>query len=148
VTASARALRAAPVLALLALGFAIQARYLESYPQPVLFGDPGAYYVVGQKFQQAAARIGGGEALRSIFESVRGLLYFAGVGSVYAVIDALRPRDIEHFRLVLAGFNTLSMLGCFFLGRRLAGAYAGGLLALAMASVYPPFSVQTGRIFP
>jgi 4-amino-4-deoxy-L-arabinose transferase-like glycosyltransferase len=135
-------------LALLAFGFALQARYLESYPQPVLFGDPGAYYVVGQKFQQAAARIVEGEALASVFDSVRGLLYFAGVGSVYAAIDALRPKDIEHFRLVLAGFNTLSMLGCFFLGRRLAGAYAGGLLALAMASVYPPFSVQTGRIFP
>lgn len=147
-TASKRALRTAPVLALLAFGFALQARYLESYPQPVLFGDPGAYYVVGQKFQQAAARLVEGEALASVFDSVRGLLYFAGVGSVYAVIDALRPKDIEQLRLVLAGFNTLSMLGCFFLGRRLAGAYAGGLLALAMASVYPPFSVQTGRIFP
>ena len=147
-TASVSALRAAPVLALLAFGFALQARYLESYPQPVLFGDPGAYYIVGQKFQQAAVRIGEGEPFASVYESVRGLLYFAGVGSVYAVIDALRPKDLEHFRIVLAGFNTLSMLGCFFLGRRLAGAYAGGLLALAMASVYPPFSVQTGRIFP
>ena len=135
-------------MALLAFGFALQARYLERYPQPVLFGDPGAYYAVGQKFQQAAERLAGGEPLQSVFESVRGLLYFAGVGSLYAVIDGLRPKDIEYFRLVLAGFNTLSMLGCFFLGRRLAGAYAGGLLALAMASVYPPFSVQTGRIFP
>jgi 4-amino-4-deoxy-L-arabinose transferase-like glycosyltransferase len=148
VIASRRALRAAPVMALLAFGFALQARYLERYPQPVLFGDPGAYYVVGQKFQQAAERLAGGEPIQSVFESVRGLLYFAGVGSLYAVIDGFRPKDIEYFRIVLAGFNTLSMLGCFFLGRRLAGAYAGGLLALAMASVYPPFSVQTGRIFP
>ncbi len=144
----ARALKTAPVLLLLAGGFAIQVHFLESYPQPVLFGDPGAYYVVGQKFQQAAARLVEGEGLASVFESVRGLLYFAGVGSLYALIDALRPKDIEHFRIVLAGFNTFSMLGCFFLGRRLAGAYAGGLLALAMASLYPPFSVQTGRIFP
>ncbi|HEY7697281.1 MAG TPA: glycosyltransferase family 39 protein, partial [Vicinamibacteria bacterium] len=116
--------------------------------QPILFGDPGAYYVVGQKFQQAAARMGEGESLASVFDSVRGLLYFAGVGSLYAAIDALRPKDIDHFRIVLAGFNTLGMLGSFLLGRRLAGAYAGGLLALAMASLYPTFSVQTGRIFP
>ena len=147
-TASTRALRAAPVLALLGSGFAIQAHFLSRYPQPILFGDPGAYYVVGQKFQQAAARLLEGEALSPVFESVRGLLYFAGVGSLYAVIDAIRPQNIEYFRIVLAGFNTLSMLGGFFLGRRLAGAYAGGLVALALAFLYPPFSVQTGRIFP
>ncbi|HEY7700120.1 MAG TPA: glycosyltransferase family 39 protein, partial [Vicinamibacteria bacterium] len=147
-TAIARALRLAPVLLLLSGGFAIQVHFLSSYPQPILFGDPGAYYVVGQKFQQAAARIGEGESLASVFDSVRGLLYFAGVGSLYAAIDALRPKDIDHFRIVLAGFNTLGMLGSFLLGRRLAGGYAGGLLALAMAALYPTFSVQTGRIFP
>jgi 4-amino-4-deoxy-L-arabinose transferase-like glycosyltransferase len=141
-------LRVAPVLALLACGSFVQFHFLERYPQPVLFGDPGAYYVVGQKFQQAAARIADGESLLAVFESIRGLLYFAGVGILYATIDALNPKNIEVFRIVLAGFNTLSMLGVFFLGRRLAGAYAGGLLALAMAAVYPPFSVQTGRIFP
>jgi 4-amino-4-deoxy-L-arabinose transferase-like glycosyltransferase len=147
-TPAGKILRTAPVLVLLAFGFLVQVYFLERYPQPILFGDPGAYYVVGQKFQQAAARIAGGESLRAVFESIRGLLYFAGVGVLYAIIDALRPKDIELFRIVLAGFNTLSMLGVFFLGRRLAGAYAGGLLALAMAASYPPFSVQTGRIFP
>jgi 4-amino-4-deoxy-L-arabinose transferase-like glycosyltransferase len=148
VTRLTRALWAAPAAALLALGFAVQVHFLESYPQPVLFGDPGAYYVVGQKFQQAAARVLEGEDFAPVFESIRGLLYFAGVGSLYALIDELSPKNIETFRVVLAGFNTLAMLGVFLLGRRLAGAYTGGLLALAMASIYAPFSVQTGRIFP
>jgi 4-amino-4-deoxy-L-arabinose transferase-like glycosyltransferase len=143
-----KASRAAPVLVLLACGFSIQFHFLERYPQPILFGDPGAYYVVGQRFQQAVARMAEGEDLVSVFESIRGLLYFAGVGSLYALIDALRPKDIEQFRVVLAGFNSAAMLGVFLLGRRLAGAWAGGLIAVAMASIYPPFSVQTGRIFP
>jgi 4-amino-4-deoxy-L-arabinose transferase-like glycosyltransferase len=148
VTPLHRVLRGVPVLALLGVGFAVQVHFLSSYPQPVLFGDPGAYYVVGQKIQQAAARLAEGERFASVFESIRGLLYFAGVGSVYGVIDALRPKDIEHFRIVLAGFNTGAMLLVFLLGRRLAGSYAAGLLTLAMAAIYPPFSVQTGRIFP
>ena len=40
------------------------------------------------------------------------------------------------------------MLGCFLLARRLSGVYWGGLAALALAIVYPSFSVQTGRLFP
>jgi 4-amino-4-deoxy-L-arabinose transferase-like glycosyltransferase len=148
VTRLTGALRAALVAAFLAGGFAVQVYFLESYPQPVLFGDPGAYYVVGQKLQQAAARLAEGEDFASVFGSIRGLLYFAGVGSLYALIDQVSPKNIDFFRVVLAGFNTFAMLGVYFLGRRLAGAHAGGLIALAMASLYPPFSVQTGRIFP
>jgi len=113
-----------------------------------LFGDPGAYYVVGQKLQQAVARLWAGESFAPVFESVRGLLYFAGVGSLYTGIDALRPHDIPFFRVVLAGFNTLAMLGCFVLGRQLAGRFTGGVVALALATIYPSFSVQTGRLFP
>jgi 4-amino-4-deoxy-L-arabinose transferase-like glycosyltransferase len=143
-----RAPRIALVLVLLTLGFALQVRFLARYPQPVLFGDAAAYYSVGQRFQQAAARLAEGEPVETAIESVRGYLHFAGVGAAYALIDALQPRDIAHFRIVLAGFNTLAMLACFLLGRRLAGGYAGGLVALTMAVVYPPFAVQTGRILP
>ena len=49
---------------------------------------------------------------------------------------------------MLSIFNTLAMLGCFYLARRLAGSYWGGLTALVLAAIYPPFSVQTGRLFP
>ena len=145
---SMRSLRIAAVLVVLAVGFSVQAYYSRSYPQPILFGDPGAYYVVGQKLQQAVARLSEGEGLGVVFESVRGLLYFAGVGSLYGLIDAARPQDIPYFRTVLSVFNTLAMLGVFFLARRLSGTYWGGLVALALAAVYPPFSVQTGRLFP
>ncbi len=141
-------LRVIAVALLLAMGFLLQVHYLSTYPQPILFGDPGAYYIVGQKLQQAAARILDGEPVEVVFNSIRGFLYFAGVGSFYAAIDALKPHDIVFFRLVLAGFNTLSMLGCFFLARRLAGTYVGGLVGLLLAAVYPSFAVQTGRIFP
>jgi len=140
--------RVAAVAALLCFGFFLQAYFLRSYPQPILFGDPGAYYIVGQKLQQAVARLGSGEDLTTVFESVRGFLYFAGVGSVYGLIDALLPQDIPAFRVVLSAFNTLTMLGVFFLAKRLSGSFAGGLLALALAAIYPPFSVQTGRLFP
>ena len=136
------------VSVLLACGFLVQVHFLSTYPQPILFGDPGAYYVVGQKLQQAAGRLRVGESLEAVFESVRGLLYFTGVGSLYASIDALRPHDIPFFRVVLTGFNSLAMLGCFILGRQLGGRFAGGLVALGLASIYPSFSVQTGRLFP
>src|SRR4029078_10361001 len=34
------------------------------------------------------------------------------------------------------------------LGRRLLGRFAGGVAALALAALYPTFSVQTGRLYP
>ncbi len=141
-------LKIVAVVVVLVLGFVLQTHYLSSYPQPILFGDPGAYYVVGQRLQQAVARLLSGEELGVVFESVRGLLYFAGVGSVYGLIDSLNPQNIPYFRTVLSVFNTLASLGCFFLAWRLSRSYGGGLLALVFASVYPPFSVQTGRLFP
>ena len=140
--------RIAAVVVVLALGFGSQTYFSRSYPQPILFGDPSAYYAVGQRLQQAAARLTSGEDLGAVFHSVRGLLYFAGVGSVYGVIDSVSPQNIPYFRTVLSLFNTLACLGCFFLAWRLSGSYGGGLLALVLAVVYPPFSVQTGRLFP
>ena len=88
---------------LLISGYLVQTYFLKTYPQPILFGDPGAYYVVGQKFQQGLSALLAGERLGSVFESVRGYLYFLGVGSLYGLIDWLRPKDIAFFRLVLAG---------------------------------------------
>jgi 4-amino-4-deoxy-L-arabinose transferase-like glycosyltransferase len=141
-------LRILAVVIVLAVSFGLQAYYLSSYTQPILFGDPGAYYVVGQKLQQAVAQLSSGEQLDAVFESVRGLLYFLGVGTVYGLIDSLSPQNIPFFRLVLSGFNTLASLGCFFLAYRLSSSYWGGLSSLIFASIYPPFSVQTGRLFP
>jgi len=143
-----RTIQAAVVAILLVAGFVVQVHFLAAYPQPILFGDPGAYYVVGQKLQQAWAGLLSGESAAVVFDSIRGLLYFAGVGALYGIIDAVRPQDIPYFRVVLAAFNTLAMLGCFLLARRLSGLYLGGLAALAIAFVYPSFSVQTGRLFP
>ena len=48
----------------------------------------------------------------------------------------------------MAVFNTATMLGVFVLARRLSGSFAGGLVALVLAAVYPTFSVQTGRLYP
>ena len=145
---TSRAARVGAVALLLLAGFAIQLYYLRSYPQPILFGDPGAYYVVGQKMAQAIARLLDGESVSSVYESIRGLLYFAGVGSLYGLIDSLSPQNIPYFRVVLSLFNTVAMLGVFFLARRLSSCYAGGLIGLALAVSYPPFAVQTGRLFP
>jgi 4-amino-4-deoxy-L-arabinose transferase-like glycosyltransferase len=135
------------VAAVLAAGFSVQAYFLRHYPQPILFGDPVGYYAVGQRLRDATAQAASGDA-RAAFESVRGFLYLAGVGTVFAALDALRPGDLAFFRLVMAAFNTLAMLGCFVLGRRLSGTFAGGLLALVLAASYATFSVQTGRLYP
>ena len=140
--------RPAAVAGLLALGLWVQLHFLRHYPQPMLFGDPAGYYSVGQRFQEALGRVGRGEEPRAVFQSVRGLMYLAGVGMLFAALDALRPGDFAFFRVVMAGFNTLAMLGAFLLGRRLAGRFAGGLAALALAALYPSFSVQTGRLYP
>ena len=67
---------------------------------------------------------------------------------MYGFIDSLNAHNIPYFRTVLSVFNTLASLGCFFLARRLCRSYWAGLVALVFASVYPPFSVQTGRLFP
>jgi len=83
-----------------------------------------------------------------VFADVRGLLYLAGVGTLFAALDALRPGDNGFFRDVMAVFNTATMLGVFVLARRLSRSYAGGLVGLALAAGYASFSVQTGRLYP
>ncbi|HEV7502933.1 MAG TPA: glycosyltransferase family 39 protein, partial [Vicinamibacteria bacterium] len=147
----ATARRAAPFLAaafLLALGLGLQLYFFRHYPQPPLFGDPAGYYNVGLRFQEAITRLHGGEPLASVFASVRGLFYLAGVGALFAVLDALRPGDTAFFRDVMAVFDAAAMLGVFVLGRRLSGSFAGGLTALALAATYATYSVQTGRLYP
>jgi len=135
------------VLFLLAATHAVQLHSLRAHPQPILFGDAQGYHTVGQRFSRAVELAMAGEG-GAAFREVRGVLYFSGVGLAYAAIDALRPGDVGFARSVLAGFNTLSALGVFLLARRLSGRFGPGLLALALASVYPPFSVQTGRLLP
>lgn len=141
-------IRGTAVALLLTTGFGLQAYFLAHYPQPILFGDPGAYYVFGQKLQSAVASLFDGASLAAAFDSIRGYLFFAGVGLLYGGIDALSPGDIPTFRLVLAGFNLLGMLGAFFLARAVSGRFAAGLTALALAAFYPSFALQLGRLYP
>jgi hypothetical protein len=143
-----RVARGSSVLALLVLGFCLQLRFFESYPQPVLFGDPAGYASVGESFQDAFRKVLAGESARAAFESVRGLFYLLGVGLLFAVVDAVRPGDLQFFRVVLALFNTLAMAGVFALAQRLAHSFAGGVCGLALAATYATFSVQTGRLYP
>ncbi|HLA77798.1 MAG TPA: hypothetical protein VJU18_09490 [Vicinamibacteria bacterium] len=136
------------VLGLLALGHGLQLYFFAHFPQPRLFGDPAGYYKVGERLQEAVARLLAGEARGAVFEQVRGALPLIGVGSLFAVMDGLRPRDWAFFQVILASFNTAGMLGTFLLGRRLSGSFAGGLLALATTAVYSSHAVQTGRLYP
>ncbi len=136
------------VASLLGLGLFLQLYFFRHYPQPPLFGDPAGYYNVGLRFQEAVSRLRAGEPLAVVFASVRGLFYLAGVGTVFGVLDALRPGDTALLRDVMALANTAAMLGVFVLARRLSGSRAGGLVALALAVGYATFSVQTGRLYP
>jgi len=160
--------RSASVLALLAAGLFLQLHFVGSYPQPALFGDPGAYHFVGLELRDAAGRWADGEELDSVVESVAPYLYLAGIGSVYGVTESLRGacrrtadalsdggaqsfywlRPLPFFRLVLALVNVLGMLGAFVLAWQLSGSFNGGLIALAAAAVYPSFALQIGRLFP
>jgi len=142
------ALRLAAVAALLVAGLIAQLRFLESYPQPQLFGDPAGYYRVGERFQEASARLLAGEQPLAVFESIRGLLYLSGVGLLFATLDAVRPGDFAFFRLVFALFNTAGMLGVFFLAKGLSRSFWGGLIGLAIAVAHPSYYVQTGRLYP
>jgi 4-amino-4-deoxy-L-arabinose transferase-like glycosyltransferase len=136
------------VAALLAAGLGLQLYFFAEYPRPVLFGDPAGYYKVGERLQEAWARLQAGDDAAAVFESVRGTAYLGGVGAVFAVLDGLRPQDWGFVQRVFGVFNVLAMLGAFQLGRRLAGRFAGGAAALALAAAYPTFSVQTGRLYP
>jgi hypothetical protein len=165
------ALKALSAGLLLVLGFYIQFHFLASYPQPMLFGDPGAYYRVGVILRDAIGELREGTPVEEVLESTRPYVYLVGVASVYGGLEALRGkirrtflgaepdaaarlnqiewlRPIPFFRLAFAIINSLGMLGCFLLGRELSRGFGGGLLALGAASVYPSFALQTGRIFP
>jgi hypothetical protein len=141
-----RRVTACAVLSLLAAGLAIQVWFLRHYPQPILFGDAAGYYSVGKRVQRAVVMAG--TAPRQAFEAIRPYLYFSGVGVAYAAIDRVRPGDLATFRLVLAGFNTLGLLGLFVLARALTGSRGAGFLALGAGVLYPSLSVQTGRLLP
>jgi dolichyl-phosphate-mannose-protein mannosyltransferase len=89
-----------------------------------------------------------GQPAAAAFEPVRLLLPLLGVGSLFAVLEALRPGDLAFFRIAMALANTAGMLGAFLLARRLGGTFAGGIAALVLAAVHPSYSVQTGRLYP
>jgi len=136
------------LIALLAAGLGVQLYFLKAYPQPELFGDPRGYYETGQHFLEALRGLRAGTGVAAAFESVRGLFLLLGVGTIFASLEALRPGDFGFFRVAFAIVNTLAMLGTFLLGRRLARSNWGGWIGLALAVVYPAFSVQTGRLYP
>lgn len=140
--------RATAVAGVLCAAFALQAHFVVAYPQPPLFGDPAGYHAVGLRLRGAAALLAQGAGAQAAFESVRGVLYFAGAGAVFGLFDALRPGDLTFLRLVFAGFNTLSMLAGFVLARRLSGGFAGGLAALVLLAWHPSFAVETAKLFP
>ncbi|HVD76351.1 MAG TPA: glycosyltransferase family 39 protein, partial [Vicinamibacteria bacterium] len=129
--------------------FVTQAWFVLAYPQPPVFGDPAGYLAVGRRLQQAALQLVQGEAsAREALGSIRGVLYYAGAGTVFAVLDAWRPGDATFVRLVFAAFNTLAAFGAFLLARRLSGSAVGGLAALALCALHPSFAVELANLFP
>jgi len=142
-----RALRPVSVALLLALSLFLQLNFFETYPQPTLFGDPVGYMKVGQTLRSAASSWLAGRPLANVFANVRGALHFVGVGTLYAILDAIKPGNIGFIRVVFALFNTLGVLGCFLLARRLS-SFLGGVVALAFAALHPSFPTATGRLYP
>ena len=96
----------------LVVAFLVQYRFLVAFPQPILFGDPVGYYNTGLRFLEAWHQLRADGNWGQAFESVRGLSYLAGVGSLFAGLEALRPGDYAFFRLVFALFNTLHDIPC------------------------------------
>lgn len=136
------------VAALLALAFAVQAAFYRRFPQPVLFGDPAGYFAIGQSWRTALAGWRAGGSLGAALDQVRGSFEFLGIGLLFALLPSDRPGDLAAFRLLLTGFNTVGMLGACLLARRLSGSLLAGLLAIAVATLHPSFSCDTGRLFP
>jgi hypothetical protein len=148
-TAATRA-RLASVLAVAALlgaSFAVQAHFFRQFPQPSLFGDPAGYYALGQNLREGLALLRA-EGWRAAFEHVRGGFDFLGIGLIFALLPSDRPGDVAWFRLLLAGINTLGMLGACLLARRSSGSLAAGLLAVVVALLHPSFSTDVGRLYP
>ena len=100
---------------------------------------------MGLRFQEALHRLGAGEPLAAVFADVRGLFYLAGVGVLFAALDAVRPGDTAFFRDVMALFNTATLLAVFVLARRLSGSFAGGLAGAAAAPRGGPDAARTAR---
>jgi 4-amino-4-deoxy-L-arabinose transferase-like glycosyltransferase len=161
-----RSLRLAIVLLLLASGLLVQLQFLRTYPQPILFGDPGAYHRVGMKLRESFSEWRSGASFADAYASFRPYAYLVGTGAIYAAVDAIRGaartlyesaggtgqpewlRPLPFFRVAWALINTLGMLGSFLLAKRLSGSFLGGCLALLAAAIYPSFSTQSGRLFP
>jgi hypothetical protein len=139
--------RAVLVILLLIVGFALQAQFALRYPQPPLFGDPDGYFQVGRRLQ-AALELARAEGWSAAWGNVRGVLYFAGAGTVFGLLDALRPHDLAFLRLVFGGFNSLAALGAFLIARRLSASYWGGVAALLFMALHPSFSVELAKLFP
>jgi len=140
--------RAASVITLLAAAFGVQYWFLTAYPQPILFGDPAGYLTVGQRLLAALRAWSDGQPFSAAIEPVRLLLPLLGAGSLFAALEALRPGDLQFFRIAMAMANTVGMLGAFLLARRLGGTFAGGVITLVLAALHPSYSVQTGRLYP
>src|SRR2546428_14115226 len=95
--------RVGPPLALLALGFSVQAWFFVRFPQPPVFGDAAGYYWAGRQVRAALAALLGGDRLAVALDCVRPILHFLGVGARVALLPSDRGADLPAFRLRVAG---------------------------------------------
>ena len=112
-------------------GFAVQVHFLRHYPAADPVRRPRGVLHGRPALSRTLRALASSEGPRAAFESVRGLALPAGRGDrVRGPGRAAARATSAFFRLVMAAFNTLAMLGCFLLGPpALAGTFAGGLRA-------------------
>ena len=129
-----------------ALLLASCALQLALYEQPVVAGDPAAYYEIGGRFRDALLGLRAPDDVADAVQTLRPYGGLALLGIVYGLLRAVRDQPSTLYLI-----HALALAGCgFFLVRaalRLGGqrlAWVTGLLALS----YGTFPVLAGIIQP
>ena len=134
------------VLAILLLALALRLGFVLSLPDRALYWDEPLYESTARLYQgawQSWFDSGQGPSLREAFRASlqKGEAYSAMVGLVYWVAGA-QPRAVFVLQALL---DTVTCLLLYGLARALGGVRAG-VIALALAALYEPFSFSAARL--
>jgi hypothetical protein len=115
-------------------------------PQPLVIGDPSAYYDIGQRF---AAQIAGGRGPGHLADAVQALRPYGGLAATGILYGALLIAG-ERLAVIYVA-HALAVGGAVFFLVRAAARIGGRRLALGvglLAVVHPTFPILCGIVQP
>lgn len=129
-----------------ATGLGAAALQLSLYPQPLILGDPQAYWDMGGEFKDAARDMSGPLTLGFTLDRLRPYLALLAPGLLYGGLRAIAD-DARFVYGVQALFIGITVAGMASIARRTIGRPAA-LFVTALGAAHPTFAILPGLLQP